>query len=139
MSTKEIMIFILGAAVLIIAGIVFLVVYKLRPREIKNDYFQTKWLTLQKMCSDKKLWKQVLLEADDLLDEAMRKKHIRGKNMGERLVRAQRQFSNNDGVWFGHKLCNKVEDDPKIRLKEADIKEALVGIRQGLKDLGALK
>lgn len=126
-------------AVAAVCAVAMYAVLQRRPRKLRSEQFQPKWRDLQKMCGDRKLWKRVLLDADDLLDEAMRKKHIRGKNMGERLVRAQREFSNNDGVWFGHKLCSRIEDDPKLRLKEADVKEALLGIRQGLKDLGALR
>ncbi len=58
--------------------------------------------------------------------------------MGERLVQAQHLLSDNDGVWFGHKLRAKIETDPAAKLKEKEVKSALVGIRQALKDLGAL-
>jgi hypothetical protein len=59
--------------------------------------------------------------------------------MGERLVTAQRDLSNNDTVWFAHKLRNKLVHEQFVGLKEADVKNALVGFRQALKDLGALK
>ena len=124
--------------VIIVAAAAF-VLWRRRPRKLNKEQFQAKWRELQKMCADRKLWKNALIDADDLLDEALRKRHIRGKNMGERLVRAQREFTNNDGVWFGHKLCNKIEDNPKLRLKETEVKDALIGLRQGLKDLGALQ
>lgn len=124
--------------VLLVGAASFFIMRKRQPHELKIEQFQTKWQDLQKMCSDKKLWKSAVNEADHLLDEALRKKHIRGKSMGERLVHAQRMFTNNDGVWFGHKLRNRVESEPDIKLKEADVKDALIGIRQGLKDLGAL-
>jgi hypothetical protein len=41
-------------------------------------------------------------------------------------------------VWFGHKLRNKIETDPDMKLKEDDVKGALLGIRRALKDIGAL-
>lgn len=113
--------------------------WRRRPRQLKADDFQAKWQHLQKMCADKAAWREVVLDADNLLDEALRKKRLGGKNMGERLVRAQRLFTDNDGVWFGHKLRGRVEGEPKLRLKEKDVKEALMGIRQALKDLGALR
>ncbi|HKR81758.1 MAG TPA: hypothetical protein VJR27_02030 [Candidatus Saccharimonadales bacterium] len=109
-----------------------------RERKLKAARFQKKWQELQKMCSSKENWAEAVWGADKLLDEALRKKHIRGKNMGERLVQAQRLLSDNDGVWFGHKLRAKIEADPEVKLKEPEVKNALVGIRQALKDLGAL-
>lgn len=109
-----------------------------RERKLKVVRFQKKWQELQKMCSSKENWAEAIHNADALLDEALRKKRIRGKNMGERLVKAQRMLSDNDGVWFGHKLRAKIEAEPEMKLKETDVKNALVGIRQALKDLGAL-
>jgi hypothetical protein len=109
-----------------------------RERTLKVARFQKRWQELQKMCSSKEHWAEAINNADKLLDEALRKKRIRGKNMGERLVKAQRMLTDNDGVWFGHKLRAKIEAEPEIKLKESEVKNALMGIRQALKDLGAL-
>jgi hypothetical protein len=59
--------------------------------------------------------------------------------MGERLVSAQRDIKDNDGVWFGHKLRNRLVHENNVKLTERDVKDALIGIRAVLKDLGALK
>lgn len=125
----------------IVAAIAAIVVWRVRVRRkpLNTDYFQQKWVELQKQCRNKETWPQAVLDADKLLDEALKKSFTRGKNMGERMVAAQRRFTDNDGVWFGHKLRNKVESDPELKLKEDDVKGALIGIRQALKDLGALK
>lgn len=110
-----------------------------RPRKALNqEYFVGHWKELQRLLADKKAWPQAIMDADRLLDEALKKKRIRGKGIGERLVKVQRILTDNDGVWFGHKLRNKIEHEPNMKLKEADVKQALLGIRQALKDLGAL-
>ncbi len=124
--------------VLLVGAASFYLIRKRQTYDLKIDQFQIKWQDLQKMLSDKTKWKVAVGAADHLLDEALRKKHIHGKSMGERMVHAQRLFTNNDGVWFGHKLHSRVESEPDMKLKEADVKDALIGIRQGLKDLGAL-
>ncbi|HSX31671.1 MAG TPA: hypothetical protein VLF43_00265 [Candidatus Saccharimonadales bacterium] len=109
------------------------------PRKsLKTEQFQAKWKDLQKLCSDKARWSEAILSADTLLDEALKKKRIRGRTMGERMVKAQRLFSDNDSVWFGHKLRSKIDADPTTKLKQSDVKQALTGIRQALKDIGAL-
>jgi hypothetical protein len=126
-----------AVVILIIAAGVFFGL-KRRPKELKTDRFQEQWQQLQKLLADKTQWASAILDADKLLDEALKKRHIRGKSMGERMVHAQRIFSDNDGVWFGHKLRNKIDTDPEAKLKENEVKEALLGIRQALKDLGAL-
>lgn len=74
-----------------------------------------------------------------MLDKALIKRRYKGKSMGERLVSAQRSLSNNDSVWFAHNLVKKILSDENLRLREADVKDALVGFRQALRDLGALK
>jgi len=136
MSLHEI-VFIAGGAVAVLA-VVTLFVLRRRARPLKQTNFQSKWVALQKLCGNKQTWSQAITNADKLLDEALKKRRAGGKNMGERLVQAQRIFTDNDAVWFGHKLRNRIESDPEAKLKEADVKDALIGIRQALKDLGAL-
>lgn len=126
-----------GAGVVLI-GVVLLLWLK-RPRRLKTSYFTQQWQTLQKLCNNKKTWPQAVIEADRLLDEVLKKRHLPGKSMGERLVAAQRLLSHNDDVWYAHNLYKKLMTDKDIKLKEIDVKDALMGVRQALKDLGALK
>jgi len=128
----------IALAIVVLAAALVLLLWRRRPRDLKADQFQARWQDVQKLCRDKTTWATAVLDADKLLDDALRKKHIGGKNMGERLVKAQRLLTDNDGVWFGHKLRGQLDHDPAKKLKEKDVKEALVGIRQALKDLGAL-
>jgi hypothetical protein len=109
-----------------------------RPARLNTVFFQERWKELQKLLRNKEQWAAAILDADKLLDTALKKKRIRGRNTGQRLVRAQRLFSDNDSLWFGHKLRNKIAADPQMKLREKDVKQALVGIRQALKDVGAL-
>lgn len=126
------------AAAIVVIGIIAGIIVWTRRRPLQTDRFQQKWQEVQKLCRDKAEWPKAILDADKLLDEALKKRRFGGKTMGERMVKAQRTFTDNDGVWFGHKLRSKIEADPETKLKEADVKDALIGIRQALKDLGAL-
>ena len=128
---------ILSGAIIVLVTIV-VAVMNLRAKKLDKRYFKKRWLTLQKLCSDKKLWYQAILDADKLLDEALKQRHYRGKSTGERLVSAQRSLSSNDTVWFGHKLKKRIIEDNYKRLNKRDTLEALAGFRQALKDLGAL-
>jgi hypothetical protein len=120
---------------LVVLGAGFL---RFKPRPLNTAYFQKKWQEAQGLCKEKSTWPLAVINADKLLDEALKRRHYKGKTMGERLVSAQRTLSNNDGVWFGHKLRNRVVHED-IKLKEGDVKKALVSLRQALKDVGALK
>ena len=123
-------------ALLVLVGLTIFVVR--RPRKLKIVRFQDRWKEMQKLCASKETWPQAIISADRLLDEALKKKRFAGKTMGERLTKAQRLLTDNEGVWFGHKLRSKLETDAATKLKETDVKQALLGIRQALKDLGAL-
>jgi hypothetical protein len=123
---------------LLLAAAAF-VLWRRRPQKLKTtEYYQEQWKELQGSLRDKAQWAEAIHQADKLLDTALKKKHIQGRTMGERLVKAQRIFTDNDSVWFGHKLRNKIDADPATKLKEAEVKQALLGIRQALKDVGAL-
>lgn len=132
--------------ILIMAGVVLIlaviagsiVVLRRRPRKLKMERFQEDWRTMQKQLGSKDTWKQAIIDADRLLDEALKKRRFPGKSMGERLTKAQRLLSDNESVWYGHKLRNKIESESTMKLKEKDVRQALIGIRQALKDLGAL-
>jgi hypothetical protein len=126
-----------GITVVVLLAVAALIKMRRRPRQLKTAKFQEKWRDLQKLCASKETWPQAVIDADKLLDEALKKKRYAGKSMGERLTKAQRVISDNEGVWFGHKLRSKLENDASTKLKEVDVKDALVGIRQALKDLGA--
>ncbi len=108
------------------------------PKRLKSDYFVSCWKDLQLHCKDKKTWPQALQEADKLLDKALKKRKFKGKTMGERMVSAQKTFTDNDAAWFAHNIKKKLLADPNFKLRESDVKDALVGFRQALRDLGAL-
>lgn len=131
---------IIGSIIIVLTFVVVILkfVVKKVPRKLKEDKFMAKWQELQAYCKDKATWPDAILAADKLLDEALVKRRFKGKNMGERLVSAQKMFSSNDEVWFGHKLCKKIQEQPDFKLKESDVKDALFGFRQALKDLNAL-
>lgn len=104
----------------------------------KTTKFIASWRELQAFCKDKNTWHLALIEADKLLDKALKKRRFKGKSMGERMVSAQNFLTENDSVWFSHNLVKKLQSDTEIKLRERDVKRALVGFRQALRDIGAL-
>lgn len=129
---------------IIIIAIVILVVISLgeflrrRPAKLQTAVYTDRWRELQKNCADKTTWPLAIIDADNLLDKALRARKYKGKTTGERLVSAQHSLTTNDSVWFGHKLRNKIVHEDVRKLRKQDVLEALSGFRQALKDLGAL-
>lgn len=122
----------------VVALVIIGIIIKRVPKRLKRGYFTKRWKQLQARCPDETQWVSVIKEADDLLDKALKKRRIKGKSAGERLVKAQKIFTNNDAVWFGHKLRTKLDTNPDLPLSKEDVRKALIGFRQGLKDIGAL-
>ena len=128
----------IGSSVVVLV-IVLLIVYRLLPKRLKRDKFAIRWQNLQSHLKDKASWAEAIMAADKMLDEALKKRKFKGGSMGERMVSAQRFFTNNDDLWFAHNLCKKLKANDEMKLKENDVKDALVGFRQALRDIGALE
>lgn len=132
-------VFLIGA---IIFGVVVLVaVTKLsrnRPGRLNRQYYQDRWLELLARVKTPEGMMLSVIDADKLLDQALKKSGYRGKTMGERMVAAQRTFSDNDTVWYAHKLRNRLVHEPQVRLKKREAQKALAGFKRALNDLGAL-
>lgn len=124
---------------ILIALVIYIKARKKRPRELNKKYFEGRWLELlTRVRTGYDGMILSVIDGDKLLDEALKKRKIKGKTMGERMVGAQRIFSDNDAVWYAHKLRNRLVHEPSVRLRKNEAKDALSGVRQGLKDLGAL-
>ncbi|MDB5161110.1 MAG: hypothetical protein JWO96_490 [Candidatus Saccharibacteria bacterium] len=106
---------------------------------LNKDYFFDRWFELlARVKSSEEGMVLAVIDADKLLDEALKKRNFRGKTMGERLVAAQRTISDNDAVWYAHKLRNRLVHEPNVRLRKSEAQNALAGFKKGLQDLGAL-
>ena len=97
--------FLIGA---IVFGIFILIIVSRFGRRLiqplNRKYFDPKWAELLSRVKTPEGMALAVIDADKLLDEALKRKGYKGKTMGERLVAAQRALSNNDGVWYAHKL-----------------------------------
>jgi hypothetical protein len=72
--------------------------------------------------------KIAVIEADKLLEEALRESAIRGSSLGERLKNLKpSQFPNLDQVWQAHRLRNDIVHEPTFKLKR-DLAERAIKI-----------
>ncbi len=132
-STNQMLASVILGAILVFV-IIGLAIKLLRGRK-NQKYFTKKWKELQLNCKDKENWAKAITEADDLLGEALKRAKIRGKSKSERLVFAQKKFSDNEEVWIAHKLRTKLDDHPNTTLKKTDVKNSLIAFGRALKDL----
>lgn len=109
-----------------------------RASTLNRDYFKSQWRSIEIMSKTKASWVQAIVDGDKLLDEALKQLHFKGKTTADRMVSANRSFSDTDGVWTAHKIRNKVVHETGFRLKKAHVNSALSGFERALKDLGAI-
>ena len=128
----------LGAALLLL-GLAVIFVRRRRPQALDLQYYRGEWKQIEKKLARKELWALAIIDADKLLDHALKTRRYKGKTMGERLVSAQHDLSDNGAVWYAHKLRNKLVHEETPKLMQRDVKNALLGLRGALKDIGALK
>ena len=110
------MFFIIGV---IVFGIVVLVgLSRFAPRrtaKLNHVYFEEQWATLLARVKTPEGMILAVVDADKLLDEALKRHHFKGKTMGERLVSAQRMISDNDAVWYMSRTSGLRSARPKTR------------------------
>jgi hypothetical protein len=116
---------------------VFTFIHK-RTGKLNKDFYREKWADIQAISLQESGWVQSVIDADKLLDDALKKSGYSGKTMGERLVSASRAFSDKDRTWAAHKVRNKVVHETAVKLRKNHVEGSLKAFKQALKDLGAL-
>ena len=136
--SPEFIVALIGAGVALLG--VSALLFRRLPRRIKRTTYTKKWREVQLLCANKTTWPAAIIGCDDLLHDVLKKRKINGKSMGERMVTAQKKFSNNDALWTAHKLASHIRHSKDVdpKLKEQDVKAALIAFRQAMRDLRAL-
>ena len=119
--------------VLVMMAILFRLIIRRRRSRLT---LESRWKEIQKLLASHTTWKDAVVKADGMLDDVLKRRHYKGKTMGERLVSAQHQLTANDMVWFSHKLRNKLVHED-VTVTKSDVKRCLLGFWRALKDLGA--
>jgi hypothetical protein len=136
----SILAFVVGVLVVGILLIVVIALTKKGPSQLDVDKYRMKWLAIEKQLVREQPASAHLavLNADKLLDQALRERGVRGETMGERMKTAKDTWSNANAVWTAHKLRNQIAHESDIQVGYDDARRALAGFKQALKDIGAI-
>lgn len=133
---------ILFAVVLIVGGglLAFITMGKGGKQHLDVEKYRVRWLTIEQAVKpDETATHQLsILQADKLLDLALKERGFAGNTMGERMKSAQKAWSDANHVWTAHKLRNQIAHETAFQLNYDMTKRALSAFRQALKDLGAV-
>lgn len=130
------------SAILLFAGLLFVIIALTRrsPKGINVEHYRSQWLDIEKMLrrEEPASYSMAILNADSLLDKALRESGFAGQNMGERMRSAQKSWSNADTVWSAHKMRNRIAHESSTKLNYDTARRTLASFKKGLKDLGAI-
>jgi hypothetical protein len=136
------LILIMFAAILFV-GILLMVIIALTrktPGGLNREEFRMKWMQIERSLSvdDEGSNHLAILNADKLLDQALKARGFRGETMGERLKSASTHLRNRNAVWTAHKLRNRIAHESDVKISPNATRQALKAFKAGLRDLGAI-
>jgi transposase len=130
------------AAIVIVGGLLFAVMSfnKKGKRYLDVDKYRTKWLAIEQQLKRDEVssYSLVVINADKLLDQALKERGLAGQTMAERLKSSAQMFSNRNGIWGAHKLRNRIAHESDVKVSYDDARRALSDLKRGLKDIGAI-
>lgn len=131
----------LFVAIIVIGG-VFLALMALTRKpstHLNQQKYREQWLKISNsITSDMGTQELAIINADKLLDQALRERGISGETMGERMKSAKTLFSNNDTIWTAHKLRNRIAHENTANPNPRVMHKAMSAYKAALKDIGAL-
>jgi len=133
---------VLFATVILLAVIIILaiIVTKRRNSGLNVEKFRSEWMKINNSLDSSNImtYQMGILNADKLLDKALKDIGIPGNTMGDRLKVSKSRFSNINQVWSVHKLRNHIAHDTNVKLNIVTAKKAIFIYKKSLKELGAI-
>ena len=122
-------------------GILFLIAHSRGgSKQLDVDRYRTSWMTIEQQLvrGEEASSHLVVLNADKLLDQALKQRGFKGDTMGERMKAAKATWSNANDVWNAHKLRNRIAHEADVTVGYDNARRALSAFKRALKDVGAI-
>ncbi len=123
---------------IVVAGLVLLVglgQFSRRRSGLDPKYYRDKWTKIEQVQKIGEAgWQVAIIQADKLLDQALKERGFAGETMGDRLKSSHA----GDKIWAAHKIRNRIAHETDVKLNAIMVNQALRGFKQGLKNVGAL-
>jgi len=132
------------AAILIVGAVLFAFISKVTvkkcSRRLDVEQYRVKYLAIENQLKrdEPSSYHLVVLNADKLVDSAMRECGVGGETMGERLKNNSSKFSDLNGLWTAHKLRNRIAHESDVTVNYDEARYALSCFKKALKDMGAI-
>ncbi len=128
--------------ILLVAAALFvtMALTKKSGRTMDVAKYQSRWMSIESSLKNGEpaTYPLSILNADKLVDAALRDRGMAGQTMSERMKAAQNIWSNADHVWGAHKIRNRIAHEPDAEVTYEIAARSLAAYKQALKDLGAV-
>lgn len=140
MNSSATLFILISVLIVAVVAVIYLVFSTKGGARLNSAYFQTKWLEIEHGLdkTQSSTWQLSIMNADKLLDQALRESRFKGATMGERMRSANHRWKNRNHVWSAHKIRNQIAHETNVSLTYETTVRALSAFKQGLKDLGAI-
>jgi len=110
------------------------------PEGLDRKFYHSRWKEIEALMNMGKEmnYKLAVIEADKLLDSALRAMYFTGTTMAERLKLASYKFPKLKQVWWAHQVRNHVVHDVRYALRHGEAKKVLELFKRALSTLGVL-
>lgn len=124
-----------------------LIIISLARRVLRRSQFQgmtrkevqTRWDEIERISKQGRMGaKMAIVEADKLLDAALKSMMMPGQTMGERLKAAGYKYQKISEVWYAHKLRNQLVHETDFEVGDAQARSAIHSFKKALELIGAL-
>ncbi|MBI5077515.1 hypothetical protein HZB94_04005 [Candidatus Falkowbacteria bacterium] len=135
--------FLIAGGIVLLAILIIVARYfylKSKTSEIDKKFFQERWKQIAALLGlGKEMnYKLAVIEADKLLDEALKLMYLPGATTFERLKFATYKFPRLKHSWWAHRVRNEVVHNVHYTLKYNEAEKVLELIKKALKELDVL-
>lgn len=124
---------------LIIIGLIQRALRRSQFHGMTKQEVQERWKEIDHIAKQGRMGaKMAIIEADTLLDAALKSMMMPGDTMADRLKVAKYKYPHISEVWFAHKLRNQLVHETNFEIGDAQARSALHSFKKALQEIGAL-
>ena len=140
MEGSGVTLILISVLIVAIVAVIYLLFSSKNLPKLNCEKYQTKWLSIEHNLrrDNPSSYPLAVLNADKLVDQALKERRYRGETMGERMKAAQTVWKNPNHVWGAHKIRNQLAHEADAEITYETAARALAAFKQALKDLGAI-
>lgn len=140
MISSSVIFLLIGVLIVAVVLILYISVVRKESPALNQQKYQARWLEIENSLSRDNMaaCQLAILNADKLLDQALKDRRFSGEKMADRMKAAEGKWTKVNNVWAAHKVRNRLAHEPDVRISYELVLQTLSAFKQALKDLGAI-